>query len=157
MSISTCAVSTALPIQTWLCSTAPLHHLADFHSRGLHLSQELPTPPIPTTCTQKIQSPQKIWRINFSSTYERHEGPGATGAAGLHPRAIGSVSTQSLISLALLGPPPSFQCLNGPCPSSPSFHHCLSCSFQLQGSPCSADGRIPSAARGTTMETVRKI
>lgn len=135
-------------MQMWLLAFIQQPHWAE---------PPTPAPPFSTTCT-KIQSLQKIWRINFSSTYERHEGPGATGAAGLrHPRAIGSVSTRSLISKALLGHPPphlpppkkkkkkkQLHCLSGPYPSSPSFHRCLSCSFQPRWSLCSADGRIPS-------------
>lgn len=39
------------------------------------------------------------------------------------------------------------ECLSGPCPSSPSFHHCPSGSFQLQWSLCSVDGRNPSVKR----------
>lgn len=67
------------------------------------------------------------------------------GSWAARPRAIGSFSTQSLISLAPLGPPPPpTTSLSGSFPSNPSFHHCPFCSFQPQWSLCSADGKIPS-------------
>ena len=97
-----------------------------------HLKRSVSWTPPPT----KMSSLQKIWRIFFSSTYGRTEGP-PSQCRGLghesRPSAIMDPSRpNSLVSLAHPFGPKQTSTFSGSFPPSPSSPRCPSCSSRPQ-------------------------
>jgi len=110
------------------------------HPRSLFLDplpQFNPSPP-----TKKYWVSKKYGEYSSLPHMEDLKDTVPPGRLGCAPRAIGSVfdPIPNLIGSSVT----PFKYLSGSFPSSPSFHHCRSCSFQPLWSLCSADGRIPS-------------
>lgn len=118
---------------------SPPLRLAEFHSKCPLASHTVtseacfldPNPPKKKTTTTKKSNLQKIWRIISSSTYGRLKGLVPLGRLGCETPCYWILLDPMPNLIGSSGTPPTAS-LSGSFPSSPSFHHCPSCSFRLR-------------------------